>query len=197
MNEYKRRWRVADLLLRIYHKIAGKLIQRDKRTTQMDNLIIRTAEEKDTHRCFQIESLCFEPSEAASLHKIQIRQQQYPDGFLIAEYNGSVIGMINSGATDKPDLADEEFKDMIGHDPGGKNLVIFSVAVIPEFQNKGISQKLMMAFLERAKDLDKRSVFLLCKSDLVTYYEKAGFNNCGESPSKHGGSSWWEMRLDL
>jgi len=163
----------------------------------MDKLIIRTLNEKDVVPCFHIETLCFETSEAASLEKIQIRQQQYPDGFLVAEYNGTVIGMINSGATDKPDLADEEFKDMVGHDPDGKNLVVFSLAVDPDFQNKGVSQHLMQAFLNRAKILDKRSILLLCKSDLVPYYEKFGFKNCGESQSNHGGFRWREMRLDL
>ncbi len=51
---------------------------------------------------------------------------------------GKVIGFINCAATDKPDLADEAFKDMIGHDPAGKKLVIFSVAVTPEYQKRGV-----------------------------------------------------------
>ena len=163
----------------------------------MDNVLIRIVKKEDVQSCYQIESMCFEPSEAATLEKVRSRQQQYSDGFLVAEYENRVIGFINCGATDKPDLADEEFKDMIGHNPAGKNLVIFSVAVTPEFQKSGVSRRLMENFLERAKDQDKESVFLLCKTNLVSYYEKFGFKNCGESQSEHGGFSWWEMRLDL
>jgi len=153
--------------------------------------------EEDVRSCHQIESLCFEPSEAATLKKIQIRQQQYPEGFLVAEEDHRVIGFINCAATDKPDLADEEFKDMIGHDQKGKNLVIFSVAIMPEYQKTGLSKRLMKDFLKRARDQKKEFVLLLCKTNLVPYYEKFGFKNCGESQSDHGGFSWFEMRLDL
>ncbi len=163
----------------------------------MNEVLIRIVKETDVRSCHQIESLCFEPSEAATLDKIRSRQKQYSDGFLIAELNDRVIGFINCGATDKPDLADEEFKDMIGHDPDGKNLVIFSVAVTPDNQKTGVSKKMMKVFLDRAKDQNKGSILLLCKTNLVTYYENFGFKNCGESQSDHGGFSWWEMRLDL
>ena len=163
----------------------------------MNEVLIRTVEESDIQSCHQIESLCFEPSEAATLDKIRSRQQQYSDGFLVAELNDRVIGFINCGASDKPDLADEEFKDMIGHDPKGKNLVIFSVAVTPEFQKTGVSQKLIKTFLNRAKDQSKKSILLLCKPNLIPYYAKFGFKNCGESQSNHGGFSWWEMQLSI
>ena len=163
----------------------------------MNEVLIRTVREADVRSCHQIESLCFEPSEAATLEKIRTRQQQYPEGFLVADIDGQVIGFINCGSTDKPDLADEAFKDMIGHDPMGKNLVIFSVAVMPENHKTGVSRKLMETFLDKAEYQDKESVLLLCKSNLVSYYEKFGFKNCGESQSEHGGFSWWEMRRDL
>jgi GNAT superfamily N-acetyltransferase len=41
-----------------------------------------------------------------------------------------------------------KWKDMVGHDKDGKNIVIFSLAVLPEFQGNGISKKLMEGFIE-------------------------------------------------
>ncbi len=108
-----------------------------------------------------------------------------------------MIGFINYGAKDKPDLADKKFKDMIGHDPKGKNLVIFSVAVMPENQKRGVSRKLMEHFLEIANDQGKESVLLLCKTQLVPYYESFGFENRGKSQSDHGDFSWWEMQFSI
>lgn len=163
----------------------------------MNQVSIREVKEEDVRSCHQIEFLCFEPSEAATLEKIRCRQQQYPEGFLVAELENEIVGFINSGATNEPDLSDEEFKDLIGHDPEGKNLVIFSVAIKPDYQKAGISRRLMEVFLKRAKTQNKKEVFLLCKAHLITYYEKLGFRNAGESKSDHGGFSWKEMRQKL
>lgn len=159
----------------------------------MNEVLIRTVIKEDINACSQIEALCFEPSEAASYEKIRCRQQQYPIGFLVAELEGNVIGFINCGATNEPDLADEEFKDMIGHDEDGKNLVIFSLAVHPDFQRSGVAGKLITLFSEQAKDHHKQSILLLCKSHLIVFYEQFGFENMGQSASEHGGFSWWEM----
>ena len=163
----------------------------------MSHISIREIDATDVNSCYQIESLCFEPSEAATVEKIRCRQQQYPEGFLVAEIENKIVGFINSGATNEPDLSDEDFKDLIGHDPEGKNLVIFSLAITPSHQKTGVSRSLMEAFLERSKTKNKKEVLLLCKNHLVTYYEKLGFINAGESKSDHGGFSWEEMQLIL
>jgi hypothetical protein len=38
-------------------------------------------------------------------------------------------------------------------------------------------------------------VVLACKEDKVPYYEKFGFVNEGLSGSRHGGATWYQMRL--
>ena len=120
----------------------------------MLEVVIREVSSTDVNRCHEIESACFEPSEAAPRSSIEKRQRLYPQGFIVAARRGRVIGFINSGATDEDDLSNEEFKAMVGHHDNGKNIVIFSVAVVPEFQKTGVSRQLLTQFCERAKIFD-------------------------------------------
>ena len=159
-------------------------------------MIIRNVTNDDLRECFAIESACY-TSDGASIEKIRKRIALFPKGFLVADLNGKIVGMINSGATDKEDITDEDFKDMIGHKNDGNNIVIFSLAVMPEFQGNGISTKLLSRFIETSKNLKKGKILLICKSDLVQYYKDNGFMYGGESNSAHGGFKWHEMHLKL
>lgn len=160
-------------------------------------MIVRQAEIADVAVCAAIEMACFPPAEAASAETVAKRQAVYPQGFLVAEAAGEIVGFINSGATDEPDLADEEFKGLVGHDPDGAHLVIFSIAVHPSRQGQGFARLLLEAFIERAEAQAKGAVLLLCKEDLVPFYERFGFLDGGVSASTHGGARWHEMRLPL
>lgn len=168
----------------------------------MHEIIIRQAMPTDHGRCCEVEGICFPADEAAGPDSIRVRINEFPQGFLVAEAMGdgqgpSVIGHVNCGCTSKPDLADEEFKQLIGHDPDGANMVIFSLSVLPEFRRHGVGARLMEAFIERSRSMDKEAVLLLCKPPLVPYYARFGFEDRGLSPSTHGGAAWHEMRLGL
>jgi ribosomal protein S18 acetylase RimI-like enzyme len=158
---------------------------------------IRDVRAADVTACHAIEQVCFEPSEAALEHSVRVRQQRYPEGFLVAVVAGQVAGFVNSGSTNQADLADEAFKDMVGHDPRGASIVIFSIAVDPAHQGTGVSTRLLNAFVERATLLSKQRILLLCKDELVDYYLKFGFLDMGPSGSSHGGFRWREMRREL
>ena len=162
----------------------------------MTNVIIRHVNEHDVDACYTIESVCY-TTDAATREKIQKRIELYPDGFLGADLNGQIIGMINSGSTNKDDITDEAFKDMVGHEKSGKNIVIFSLAVLPEYQGNGVSKKLMSRFIEVSKALKKQKILLICKSNLIHYYQKYGFFYGGKSTSTLGGFEWYEMYLPL
>lgn len=161
----------------------------------MTDVVVRRVDAADLQACLEIEEACFSESEAASEEKIRKRGLLYPDGFLVAEIDGVVVGFVNSGATDDPDLSNEEFKDLEGHDPDGRNIVILSIAVSPGCQGQGISRPLMTRFIEQSRWLGKKKVLLLCKRDMIPYYEKFGFSEVGASSSTHGGSRWHEMHL--
>ena len=163
----------------------------------MEKFRIRQATIDDAHACAEVEASCFPPSEGASERRIRKRILAFPQGFLTLERSGKVIGFINCAATNKPDLADESLKDMIGHESDGKNLVVFSLTVKPEFQGRGYSTLLMKEFIRRARLMNKENILLMCKDPMVEYYKKFGFHYIALSNSTHGGVPWHEMSLCL
>ena len=163
----------------------------------MTNANIRIVNEQDLDRCFEIESVSYSGEEAATKDKILKRIKSYPEGFIVIENDREIMGFINSGATQKVELSDEEFKELIGHDPEGKHIVILSVVIHPDYQGRGMASKLMNSFIDKMKSLGKSDIFLICQTELIDMYASYGFVNLGVSDSDHGGMSWNEMSLSL
>ena len=163
----------------------------------MNEIIIRHVLPEDLDACFAVETSGFPPEEAATRKTIKLRIETFSEGFLVAEADGHVVGMLNSAATNKDDLGDEELKQLIGHDPAGKNMVVFALAVLPDYRKRGIAGQLMSRFVEKARDGEKENILLMCKGYLIAYYERMGFAYAGRSRSTHGGAEWHEMRLAL
>jgi ribosomal protein S18 acetylase RimI-like enzyme len=163
----------------------------------MNEALIRNVLPKDLDECFRVEISGFPPKEAASYETIKLRIHTYSEGFLVAEIDNRVVGILNSAATNKDDISDEELKQLVGHDPNGRNMVVFALAVLPEFQKQGIARQLMLRFIDQARQNQKERILLLCKQHLVRYYEGLGFVHAGLSKSTHGGVQWHEMRFLL
>jgi ribosomal protein S18 acetylase RimI-like enzyme len=163
----------------------------------MNEITIRYVLPEDLNGCFAVEISGFPPEEAATRETIKRRIERFPEGFLVAEVDGRIVGILNSAATNKDDISDEELKQLIGHDPAGKNMVVFALAVLPEYQKRGIAAQLMSRFVEQARQRKNENVLLMCKQHLIAYYEKRGFLHVGRSKSTHGGAEWHEMRLGL
>lgn len=163
----------------------------------MSEIVIRNVLPKDLDECYLVETACWPQEEAAVIETIQLRIDIFPQGFFVAELDGRVIGMVNGACTNKDDISDEELKQLIGHDINGRNMVIFALAVLPEFQKRGIARQLILLFIEEARRNRKKKVLLMCKHYLISYYGKLGFIHAGLSRSTHGGAEWHEMRLSL
>ncbi|WP_299663538.1 GNAT family N-acetyltransferase [uncultured Psychromonas sp.] len=163
----------------------------------MSELIIRSAKVSDLDRCFEIEKDAYAGEEAATKEKILKRIQTYPEGFIVLQNEREIIGFINSGATHKVELSDEEFKELIGHDPDGKHIVIMSVVIHPNYQGKSFTSLLMRNFINAMQAMGKTEIYLICQTELINMYAKYGFIHLGESDSDHGGLSWHEMSLAL
>ncbi len=168
------------------------------------SITFRQPDITDAQACFRVEQACFPKQEAASLHSIQTRIATFPQGFLVAELPGKgsehpvlIIGQINSGATNKDDITDEAFKQLVGHEAGGRNMVIFSLSVLPAYQRRGVAAQLLLGFLELARSQEREAVLLLCKRNLVGFYERFGFFSRGVSACTHGGAQWLEMVCPL
>lgn len=160
-------------------------------------LSFRRAVSSDAERCFQIESTAYEGDEAATLEKIITRIAQYPEGFQILEVDGQIAGFINCGCAHTVVMSDEEFKELIGHDPVAPNVVIMSVVLDPIHQGKGYSHLMMKRFVEDMTLRQKESIHLMCKERHVGLYERMGYKYVKPSPSDHGGMSWHEMIMLL
>jgi ribosomal protein S18 acetylase RimI-like enzyme len=162
-----------------------------------NSVLVRTVTKLDLDACYEVEISSFPPSEAATRDRIALRIEQYPQGFLVAEVDGRVVGHINSGATDKDDITDEELKALVGHDPAGANMIVFSLAVLPDCRNRGIASLLMKRFVEQCRTMKKHRVLLLCKDDMIGFYKRLGFRYAGVSDSTYGGASWHAMEYAL
>lgn len=157
-------------------------------------LVIRQVELRDVTACGVVEQLCFAQAEAATVEILRRRAALYPEGFLVAELNGEIVGICDGGATNLDHMADAPLKHLIGHDPEGRHLAIFGLAVRPECQGRGIAQALLESYIVRARVLGKQGILLLCKPALVPFYQRFGFVDEGDSDSEHGGVRWRQMK---
>lgn len=163
----------------------------------MSALQFRTPVPADAERCYAIEIGAYEGDEAATLEKIRTRITQYPQGFLVLESDGEIVGFINSGCAHEVVMADEAFKELVGHDPAAANVVIMSVVVDPAHQGKGYAKVLMNEFIGRMHAAGKQAIHLMCKEQHVALYQKLGYRYVKPSPSDHGGMAWHEMVMAL
>lgn len=163
----------------------------------MGEPLFRNAVPADAARCYEIEISAYEGDEAATLEKIALRIGEYPQGFLVLEVDGAIVGFINSGCAENVEMSDEDFKQLIGHDPDAENVVIMSVVVDPAFQGQGYSSRLMREFIRRMEGMGKKTIHLMCKDHHVGLYEKFGYRYVKPSESDHGGMAWHEMVMEF
>jgi ribosomal protein S18 acetylase RimI-like enzyme len=129
----------------------------------MNTPVFRQATPADVDRCYVIEITSYEGDEAATREKIATRINRYPQGFLCMEMDGAVVGFINAGCAWDVVMSDEEFKELVGHDPDAPNAVIMSVVLHPDYQGKGYSTLLMREFVAQMKAMNKKTIHLMCK----------------------------------
>lgn len=144
-----------------------------------------------------MENAAYEGDEAATLEKIRMRIELYPQGFLLLETEAGVVGFINSGCADVVKMEDDAFKEFVGHDVDAPNVVILSVVVDPAFQGQGLSRVLMEEFVARMKAMNKATIYLMCRDYNVPLYEKFGYRYLNPSASNLGGRAWHEMSMVL
>lgn len=159
----------------------------------------RTIHADEAETAENIELACFPPNEACKLPIMKQRVELAPDIFLVVveKENGKMVGYITGLATNEVHLRDEFFTEPILHDPDGNNVMILSVAVLPEYRNQGLAREMMRIYLNRETDRNRQSIVLACLEGKVKMYEKFGFRDCGESGSAWGGERWHEMVCEL
>ena len=157
---------------------------------------IRTVTAADLDAVTALEAACFPSAEAATREAFAYRIETFPERFFVAERQGRIIGLVNGCASDLPAIDDRLFEPQ-GHDPEGKNQMVFGLAVHPDCRNNGIAAALLRRLIDFAREQDMNQVILTCKQEKIPYYQKFGFQNRGVSASEHGGAVWYDMVLPL
>lgn len=163
----------------------------------IDDIDIKNADIKDLEQIYNIECICFPSKEAAEYSSIADRLRVFKDCFLVAVYNGEIIGFINGATISKRYIEDDMFSDTSFHNPDNGYQAVFGLDVLPEYRNRGVAGKLLSTFIEAAKLRNKRAVVLTCKEHLLGYYKSFGFENLGISNSEHGNAVWYDCILEF
>lgn len=160
-------------------------------------MTIRTATIADLGTVTKMEAKCFLPTEAASQESFLQRLTYFPNYFWLLKVDGTAVSCINGFVTNVPMLRDEMYADASQHDESGNWQMIFGVMTLPEYQGKGYAAKLMEQVIADCREQGRKGIVLICKNELIKFYEQFGYINEGKSMSKHGGVTWNEMRLSF
>ena len=155
---------------------------------------IRNASKEEAGILAEIEAECFPKAEAASFEEIKERMEAFLDCFFVAETEGKIVGFINGGVTDKPELPDEFYHNTSLHKPEGGYQTVFGLDVLPAYRHRKIAGNLLDFMVSCARKQGKKGVILTCKEHLIHFYEGHGFVNYGISGSEHGGAGWHDLR---
>lgn len=124
-------------------------------------IIIRTAKVADVPIAHSIDVEAFGPyCTDEKVGTLAARQQVFPDGFLIAEVTGEIVGYASSEKwlTERAPALDEPPSQT--HSPSGGIFCVTAMAVRRERQNQGIGAALLTALLEVAQTHQCKAVLL-------------------------------------
>ena len=156
---------------------------------------IRTATLQDIDQIAAVEKECFPAAEAATKEEFEQRLSHYADHFWLLFEDDTLIAFVDGMVTDQEDLTDEMYENASMHQENGAWQMIFGLNTMPEYRNRGVGGKLIEAFIDLAREENRKGVILTCKEEKIPYYAKFGFVNEGESVSDHGGAKWYQMRV--
>lgn len=157
---------------------------------------IRTVTPADLDAVTALEASCFSPETAATRQALAYRIGAFPERFFVAEQDGALIGLINGCASNQPTITDDLFQPQ-GHDPNGRNQMIFGLAVREDCRCMGVGTALMNRLIAFCRDAEMERLILTCREEKLAYYARFGYENHGISESTHGGVVWYDMSLKL
>ncbi|WP_411205842.1 GNAT family protein [Priestia filamentosa] len=96
-------------------------------------LKISNAALSDLPRLIEIEKLCFSKEEAATPKATKQRLQHIRDSFFVAEYDGTILGLVNGPVTGQEFITGDLFENIMTNSPFGGHQTILGLAVHPDF----------------------------------------------------------------
>jgi predicted N-acetyltransferase YhbS len=129
-------------------------------------MIIRREKKEDFNSINEVNEQAFKQKDESELIKrIRASKNFIPDLSLVAEVNGKIIGHILFSKIKIIGVKEYE------------SLALAPMAVLPEFQNKGIGRKLIKEGLKKARELGFNSVIVVGHHD---YYPRFGFERASK-----------------
>jgi len=121
-----------------------------------------------------------------------------------------LIGHVISAKTTSPLVTDESMdfpKDWesptsspsaLGHQEQGRTIGLHSVAILPEYQGRGLGRVLMLSYMQHMNGAGIADrLALVARDHKIGWYEKLGFSSKGKSDAKFGGGGWYDLVFDL
>ena len=140
-----------------------------KSVKKTETYLIRQASEEDLVPVMNINRICL--PENYSHFFFQTILRDYPKTFLVAEVNGKIVGYVMCRVERILSKLDRFRFKRAGH--------VISIAVLPEYRNRGIARSLLNRAINVLKDEYKcEEVFLevrVSNSPAISLYEKLGF----------------------
>lgn len=162
-----------------------------------EEIIISNASAADIDALHEIETLSFPEDKAASRKAFEYRLNSFPQWFFKAEYNGRIVGLIDGSPSDNEYITDDLYQVGGEFNVNGKNLLIFGLAVNPNYRHRGIAHRLMNHIIHTAKAQGKKRISFTCKESLIPFYESFGYENHGISKSVIGNTTNYDMEMSL
>lgn len=161
------------------------------------DVVFRQATQADLQTIIDIENAGFTPEEAATPEAMKSRIDIIPDSFIIAEYEGKVIGFVDGPVVAARHIYDELFTEVLPNPAQGGHQSILGLAVDPAFRNNGLGSLLLKEIIKISTAAQRETVTLTCRDFMLDFYTKLGFVNEGISESTHGGYVWYNMVYEI
>ncbi|KAI9720173.1 MAG: hypothetical protein M1812_002991 [Candelaria pacifica] len=86
----------------------------------------------------------------------------------------------------------------LGHQDEARTLAVQSLAVLPNYQGRGLGTILMNSYIQRMSDAGIADrIALLTHDQLIPFYESCGLKLLGKSKAQFGGGGWYDMVLEF
>lgn len=133
--------------------------------------IIRRFKESDLDRVIYINRRCLPENYTPDFFLYHYRE--FPDGFLVAEIDGTVVGYIMT-RIDRGGILPQPFSREFGKVKGH----VISLAVMPHARRRGIAESLMREAIQNIRSRGVKEVYLevrVTNNPAINLYRKLGF----------------------
>lgn len=148
----------------------------------------RQVKPEDLEAVVNLEAEAFDMNKERTRSDMIGRIQNYPDTFLVAEdqENNQVVGHIFGPAFAKRYIEDEIYFKNHPNRQEDKYQMILSLAVVLKYRRNGIAGHLLAELANVAKSQGRDALSLTCKDELISFYEKNGYQNEGKTQNLPG-----------